>query len=208
MTNAASNITPVFDKMLNRRDKETFLSQRSICIWFTGLSGSGKSTLAIEFEKELHNRGFLVKLIDGDNVRTGINKNLGFSEEDRNENIRRIAEINKLFIENGIITINSFVSPTNNLRDLVKEIVGVPDYYLVYVNASLNVCEHRDVKGLYAKARKGEIKDFTGISAPFEEPENAFLEINTSESDIKTCVNELLNKFLPIIEYKSENEKL
>lgn len=208
MTNAASNITPVFDKMLNRSDKEKFLSQRSICIWFTGLSGSGKSTLAIEFEKELHNRGFLVKLIDGDNVRTGINKNLGFSEEDRNENIRRISEINKLFIENGTITINSFVSPTNNLRDLVKEIIGVSDYYLVYVNASLNVCEHRDVKGLYAKARKGEIKDFTGISAPFEEPENVFLEINTSESDIKTCVNELLNKFLPIIEYKSENEKL
>lgn len=208
MTTAAKNITPVFDKMLTRKDKETLLSQQSICIWFTGLSGSGKSTLAIEFEKELHSRGFLVKLIDGDNVRTGINKNLGFSEEDRNENIRRIAEINKLFIENGTITINSFVSPTNNLRDLVKEIIGVSDYYLVYVNASLNVCENRDVKGLYAKARKGEILDFTGISAPFEEPENAFLEINTSDSDIKTCVSQLLSKFLPIIEYKSENEKL
>ncbi|MBI5538424.1 MAG: adenylyl-sulfate kinase [Bacteroidia bacterium] len=188
--------------MLTRKDKEALLSQQSICIWFTGLSGSGKSTLAIEFEKELHNRGFLVKLIDGDNVRTGINKNLGFSEEDRNENIRRIAEINKLFIENGIITINSFVSPTNNLRDLVKEIVGSSNYYLVYVNASLTVCEKRDVKGLYAKARKGEIPDFTGISAPFDEPMNAFLEINTSESDVKTCVNKLLSKFLPIIEYK------
>ena len=116
MTDTLKNITPVFDKILNRSDKEKLLSQRSICIWFTGLSGSGKSTLAIEFEKELHNRGFLAKLIDGDNVRTGINKNLGFSEEDRNENIRRIAEINKLFIENGTITINSFVSPTNNLR--------------------------------------------------------------------------------------------
>ncbi len=208
MTDTLKNITPVFDKMLNRSDKEKLLSQRSICIWFTGLSGSGKSTLAIEFEKELHNRGFLAKLIDGDNVRTGINKNLGFSEEDRNENIRRIAEINKLFIENGTITINSFVSPTNNLRELVKEIVGPSDYYLVYVNASLNVCEQRDVKGLYAKARKGEISDFTGISAPFDEPKNIFLEINTSESDIKTCVNILLSKFLPIIELQKENEKL
>ncbi len=194
--------------MLTRSDKENLLSQKSICIWLTGLSGSGKSTLAIEFEKELHNRGFLVKLIDGDNVRTGINKNLGFSEEDRNENIRRIAEINKLFIENGIITINSFVSPTNNLRDLVKDIVGATDYYLVYVNASLSVCEQRDVKGLYAKARKGEISDFTGISAPFDVPNNAFLEINTSESDLNTSVNILLSKFIPIIELQKENEKL
>ena len=194
--------------MLTRSDKENLLSQKSICIWLTGLSGSGKSTLAIEFEKELHNRGFLVKLIDGDNVRTGINKNLGFSEEDRNENIRRIAEINKLFIDNGIITINSFVSPTNNLRDLVKEIVGSSNYFLVYINASLTVCEKRDIKGLYAKARKGEINDFTGISAPFDEPNNAFLEINTSESDINTCVKILLSKFLPIIELQKENEKL
>jgi adenylylsulfate kinase len=208
VTNDSKNITPIFDKMLIRSDKEKLLSQKSICIWFTGLSGSGKSTLAIEFEKELHNRGFLVKLIDGDNVRIGINKNLGFSEEDRNENIRRISEINKLFIENGTITINSFVSPTNDLRNLVKDIVGNVNYYLVYINASLDVCEKRDVKGLYAKARKGEISDFTGISAPFDEPQNAFLELNTSKSDIETCIKLLLSKFLPIIEYNSENEKL
>jgi len=187
--------------MLMRSDKEKLLSQHSACFWFTGLSGSGKSTLAIELEKELHKKGYLIKLLDGDNVRTGINKNLGFSETDRNENIRRIAEINKLFIETGVITISSFVSPTNSLRNLAREIIGNSNFYLVYINASLNVCENRDVKGLYAKARKGEIPDFTGISAPFEEPEKVFLEINTAKKSISECVNILIKNILPIIEY-------
>ncbi len=200
MNNKSENITPVFDKMLTQSDKEHLLKQHGACFWFTGLSGSGKSTLAIELEKELHKKGYLVKLLDGDNVRTGINKNLGFSETDRNENIRRIAEINKLFVETGIITINSFVSPTNNLRNLAKDIIGLSNFYLIYINASLNVCENRDVKGLYAKARKGEIPDFTGISAPFENPEKVFLEINTSEKNISECVNILIKNILPIIE--------
>ena len=195
------NIVTVFDRMLLRSDKENLLKQQSICIWFTGLSGSGKSTLAIELEKELHNRGYLVKLLDGDNVRTGINNNLGFSESDRNENLRRIAEVNKLFIDGGIITINSFVSPTNELRDLVKNIIGKKDFYLVYVSASLEVCEQRDIKGFYAKARKGEIPDFTGISAPFDAPADAFLDIDTGKLSVKECVDLLLEKCIPLIEY-------
>lgn len=200
MSSKSENITPVFDKMLTKNDKEKLLKQHSACFWFTGLSGSGKSTLAIELEKELHKKGFLIKLLDGDNVRTGINKNLGFSEADRNENIRRIAEINKLFVETGIITINSFVSPTNSLRNLAKEIIGESNFYLIYINASLEVCETRDIKGLYSKARKGEIHDFTGISAPFEKPENIFLEIDTSKKSISECVNILIKNILPIIE--------
>lgn len=196
------NLSPVFDRMLQRSDKEKLLNQRSACIWFTGLSGSGKTTLAIELEKELHNRGILVKLLDGDNVRTGINNNLGFSEEDRKENLRRIAEINKLFLEGGVVTINSFVSPTNELRSLIKEIVGAKDFYLIYINASLEVCEKRDVKGLYSKARKEEIKDFTGITAPFDIPTDAFLNLDTEKLSVKKCVEVLLNKLLPIIEYK------
>ena len=201
MSNKPENITPIFAQMLMRSDKEKLLSQHSACFWFTGLSGSGKSTLAIELEKELHKKGYLIKLLDGDNVRTGINKNLGFSETDRNENIRRIAEINKLFIKTGVITISSFVSPTNSLRNLAREIIGNSNFYLVYINASLKVCETRDIKGLYSKARKGEIPDFTGISAPFEEPKKAFLEINTSEKSISECVNILIKNILPIIEY-------
>lgn len=202
MEGSSNQIIPVFDRMLKRSEKEALLKQRSICIWFTGLSGSGKSTLAIELEKELHNRSFLVKLLDGDNVRTGINNNLGFSEEDRKENLRRIAEINKLFIENGIITINSFVSPTDELRNLVKHIIGEKDFYLVHVNASLEVCEQRDVKGFYKKARKGEISDFTGVTAPFEKPADAFLEIDTAKLSVKECIEILLAKFTPLIENK------
>ncbi len=201
MNSHPQNIAPVFDRMLKRSDKEALLKQRSICIWFTGLSGSGKSTLAIELERELHNRGHLVKLLDGDNVRIGINNNLGFSEADRNENLRRIAEVNKLFIDGGIITINSFVSPTNDLRELVKNIIGKEDFHLVYVSTSLEVCEQRDVKGFYAKARKGEIPDFTGISAPFDIPSDAFLDIDTGKLSVKECLDILLKKFLPLIEY-------
>jgi len=196
------NLSPVFDRMLKRSDKEKLLNQRSICIWFTGLSGSGKSTLAIELEKELHNRGILVKLLDGDNVRTGINNNLGFSEEDRKENLRRIAEINKLFLECGVVTINSFVSPTNELRRLIKEIISAKDFYLIYISASLEICEKRDLKGFYSKARKGEISDFTGITAPFDIPTDTFLNLDTEKMSVIECVEILLSKILPIIEYK------
>lgn len=201
MKEHAKNIVPVFERMVQRADKEKLLNQHGICVWFTGLSGSGKSTLAIEFEKELYNRGYITKLLDGDNVRTGINNNLCFSEADRTENLRRIAEVNKLFIEGGIITINSFVSPTNDLRDLIKSIIGSKDFFLVHVCTSLAVCEKRDVKGFYAKARKGEIPDFTGISAPFDIPEDTFLDIDTEKLTVKENTEIILKKFLPLIEY-------
>lgn len=195
------NISPVFDKMLCRADKEKFLNQRGFCIWMTGLSGSGKSSLATELEKQLLRMGYFTKLLDGDNVRTGINSNLGFSENDRVENLRRIAEINRLFLENGIITINSFISPTNKLRDSVKSIIGESDFYLVYIKAPLTVCEKRDVKGFYKKARAGGIPDFTGISAPFDIPLNPFLTVDTEMFTIDECIKILLDKFSPLAEY-------
>src|SRR5580704_8499374 len=148
------NIFPIFDKVLGRDSKEKLLKQHGIVIWMTGLSGSGKTTLAIGLEKLLYEKGYLVEVLDGDNARSGINSNLGFSEEDRKENIRRIAEISKLFVRCGIITINSFVSPSDELRNMAKNIIGEKDFHLVYVNSALEVCEKRDTKGLYAKARK------------------------------------------------------
>lgn len=178
--------------MLTPKDKERLLKQRALCIWFTGLSGSGKSTLALALEKELFKHHFKTALLDGDNVRYGLNKDLGFSEKDRYENIRRIAEVNKLFIQNGIITINTFVSPSEEMRQLVCNIVGKENFFLIYTKASLEVCESRDAKGLYKKARNGEIKDFTGISAPFEEPKNATLIINTATKTINDCLTELI----------------
>lgn len=199
MTPVQDNIHPIFDRLLQRGDKESLLKQRSKVIWLTGLSGSGKSTIAEAVEKELHNRGFLTMLLDGDNIRTGINNNLTFSAEDRVENIRRIAEVSKLFLNCGIITINSFVSPTNEIRALAKGIIGEQDFLEVYVNAPLEVCEARDVKGLYAKARKGLIPDFTGITAPFEAPEHPALEIRTDELEIQEGVQRLLDFILPII---------
>lgn len=196
MTTKTTNIHPVFDRIIGRNEKEISLNQKARVIWMTGLSGSGKTTIAIGLEKELQKRGFLTQILDGDNIRTGINKNLGFSEEDRTENIRRIAEVSKLFINCGIITINCFVSPTLGIREQAKEIIGESDFREIYVNASYVECEKRDVKGLYKKARKGEIKNFTGLDAPFEAPENAFLEIKTAEMSIEESVNCLVNKIL------------
>jgi len=187
------NIYSVFDELLKRSDKEALLKQQSKVIWLTGLSGSGKTTLAKYLEKELHNLGFLTQVLDGDNIRTGINNNLGFSNEDRTENIRRIAEVSKLFINCGIITINSFVSPTIAIRNKAKEIIGDVDFLEVFVATSLEECEKRDTKGLYAKARKGEIKNFTGIDAPFENPESPDLFIETKNRTIEQSGKELLN---------------
>ncbi len=195
----ANNVFPIFDKVVDRKNKELLLKQRGIVIWMTGLSGSGKTTLAIGLEKYLHDNGHLAYLLDGDNVRTGINSDLGFSEKDRHENIRRIAEVSKLFASSGVITINSFVSPTEELRLLAKNIIGPADFNLVYVNTPLEVCEKRDTKGLYAKARKGEIKDFTGISAPFEEPKNADLVIDAGKSTYEECLKQLIAFVLPKI---------
>jgi len=198
------NIYPIFDKILTREDKEKLLNQRSIVIWITGLSGSGKTTIAQVLEMELHKRGYLTKLLDGDNVRTGINNNLSFSEEDRKENIRRIAEVSKLFMKGGVILINCFISPTKEIRDQARDIVGEKDFFEIYVNTPLEVCEERDIKGLYAKARAGLIKNFTGIDSPYEEPENPSVEIKTTECSISESVQIILDKLLLRIEYKND----
>jgi len=196
---AGQHIFPIFDKVLGRDYKEKLLKQKGLVIWMTGLSGSGKTTLAIGLEKLLYDKGHLVEVLDGDNARAGINSNLGFSDEDRKENIRRIAEISKLLVNCGIITINSFVSPSDALRNMAKSIIGEKDFHLVYVNTPLEICEKRDVKGLYAKARKGEIKNFTGISAPFDAPANYQLEIKAGEHNYEQCLKQLADFVLPKI---------
>ena len=193
------DIYPVFDRMLTRADKERLLGQHGLMIWFTGLSGSGKSTIAIALERELHERGILCRILDGDNVRSGINNNLGFSEEDRVENIRRIAEVSKLFVDTGIVTIAAFISPSNTLRRMAASIIGETDFIEVYVDTPLSVCEQRDVKGLYKRARNGEMKNFTGISAPFEAPEHPALRLDTSRLTIGQSVDKLLGLILPKI---------
>lgn len=187
-----SKIFPT-DKILQRADKEQLLKQKGMAIWFTGLSGAGKTTIAIALERELYKKGFLSQILDGDNIRSGINCNLGFSDADRIENIRRIAEVAKLFVECGIITICCFISPTDEIRTIAKNIIGKNDFVEVFVNTPLEICEKRDVKGLYAKARRGEIKDFTGIDAPFEKPENPTIEI-TDALSIEECVKKILAK--------------
>ena len=193
------HIYPIFDKMLTRADKENLLGQRGLMVWFTGLSGSGKSTIAIALERELQKRGLLCRILDGDNIRSGINNNLGFSEEDRIENIRRIAEVGKLFVDTGIITIAAFISPNNALREMAANIIGKNDCMEIYISTPLEECERRDVKGLYAKARRGEIKNFTGISAPFEAPVHPALSIDTSKLSVEESVAELLKLILPKI---------
>ncbi len=197
------NIFPVTDKIAERKFREQQLNQKAIVVWMTGLSGAGKSTLAQGLTKELTSRGFLTKMLDGDDVRNGINNNLGFSEADRYENIRRVAEISKLFMDCGIICISSFISPTNDIRDMVRSIIGKYDYFEVFVNAPIEVCESRDVKGLYEKARKGEIKDFTGIDSPFNIPENPSIVINTDSQSAEESINKLVDILLPRISYTS-----
>jgi len=197
----ADNIFPVFDRMISRQDKEKLLSQKGHVFWFTGLSGSGKSTLALKVEQTLYASGYLTQLLDGDNIRTGLNHNLGFSEKERAENIRRIAEVSKLFAQCGVITLNCFVSPTIAMRQMAKEIIGQTYFHEIFVNAPLSVCENRDVKGLYKKARNNEIKDFTGIHQPFEPSPNPFIEIQTDKLTIEESVDTILKKILPIIRY-------
>ena len=202
MTDNNNYIYPIFDRMLAREDKEELLKQRSVMIWFTGLSGSGKSTIAIALERELHKRGLLCRILDGDNIRSGINNNLGFTEADRIENIRRIAEVSKLFVDTGIITIAAFISPSNDIREMAANIIGKDDFLEVYVSTPIEECERRDVKGLYAKARRGEIKNFTGISAPFEAPAHPALTLDTSALSLEESVNKLLELILPRIQKK------
>jgi adenylylsulfate kinase len=152
--------------------------------------------VALGVERELHKRGLLCRILDGDNIRAGINNNLGFSPEDRMENIRRIAEIGKLFVQTGVITLACFVSPTEEIRRMARLIIGEEDFFEVYVSAPLEVCEQRDVKGLYARARRGEVKDFTGISAPFEAPRHPALDIDTSRLSLEECVKAVTNLIL------------
>ena len=192
-----SNIYPIFDRMMTREDKERLLKQRSVMVWFTGLSGSGKSTVAMALERELHKCGLLCRILDGDNIRSGINNNLGFSAEDRVENIRRIAEVSKLFIDTGVITIAAFISPNNDLREMAASIIGKENFLEIYVSTPIEECERRDVKGLYAKARRGEIKDFTGVSALFEVPEHPDLMLDTSVLSLEESVSRLLGLILP-----------
>ena len=196
MNNVSDNIYPIFDKIIDKNTKEKFLNQKAKVLWFTGLSGSGKSTIAIEVEKKLFAKSFLTQILDGDNIRDGINNNLGFSDKDRTENIRRIAEVSKLFINCGIITLNSFVSPTNEIRNLAKEIIGKDNFIEIFIDTPLEICEQRDVKGLYKKARAGKIKDFTGIDAPFETPVNPSLIIKTENKTVEESANEVMDYIL------------
>ncbi len=182
------------DKFLPRKRKEKLLKQKGRVIWMTGLSGSGKTTIAIALEKALAKKGIITHVLDGDNVRMGINNNLGFSETDRTENIRRVAEVAKILVNSGIVTLCCFVSPTRKIRALARTIIGKSDFFEVYVNTPLEICEARDVKGLYARARKGEIKDFTGISAAFEPPLNAQIEVRTNELSVDQSVAKILKK--------------
>ncbi len=188
--------------LISRSEKEKLLKQRARVIWLTGLSGSGKTTIGTALEKELFQRHYLTEMLDGDKIRAGINNNLRFSVEDRNENIRRIAEISRLFLDSGIVVISCFISPTYQMRAMAREIIGPDDFIEVYVNSPLEVCEKRDVKGLYTKARAGEIKDFTGIDSPFDEPVTPDVEIRTDQLSIRESVKKLLTFVLPRIEFK------
>ncbi len=195
----ADHIHPIHERLLGRPAKEALLGQRGLCIWMTGLSGSGKSTIAIGLERALHETGRYVVVLDGDNVRTGINSNLGFSDADRTENIRRIAEVTKLFVQNGAVVICCFVSPTIAIREQAQAIIGAEDFHEVFIDTPLEECERRDVKGLYAKARAGVVKDFTGISAPFEAPTSPSIRIATKGSSEADSTSELLKYILPRI---------
>tara|TARA_Y100000385_G_C12913891_1_gene559516 strand:- start:286 stop:882 length:597 start_codon:yes stop_codon:yes gene_type:complete len=194
------NIFPIKDTIIQQAGKEKLNGHKGLVLWMFGLSGSGKSTIARALESDLHLRGIHSKLLDGDNLRAGINNNLSFSIEDRTENIRRAAEVSKLFMENGEVVICSLVSPTIEIREQAKLIIGKDNFKEVYVNAPFDVCASRDVKGLYKKALAGEIKNFTGLDSPFEGSENPFAELKTDEKDLDTCKNELVELVLKEIQ--------
>lgn len=178
---------------ITRADREKQLGQRGFVLWFTGLSGSGKSTIANAVEQQLYKSGYKTYTLDGDNIRQGINKGLTFTAEDRAENLRRIAEVAKLFVDSGQICMAAFVSPTRADRKIVKDIIGDKDFIEVFVDTPLEICEQRDVKGLYAMARKGEIKNFTGISAPYESPENPEIVVKTEHKTIEDSAKEVFD---------------
>lgn len=186
------------DMNVKREHREKLLNQKAVLLWFTGLSGSGKSTVASLLEKRLHEMGKLTYLLDGDNVRHGLNSDLGFSEEDRIENIRRVGEVSKLIVDAGVITISTFISPFKEDREKVRKLLG-KDFIEVFTDCPLEVCEERDPKGIYKKARKGEIKNFTGIDSPYEKPENPEITVSTHLNSLKECV-ELIISYLKNIE--------
>ena len=178
---------------VTRRDRERLNGHRSFILWFTGLSGAGKSTLAHRVEELLFLRGCRTYVFDGDNVRHGLCSDLGFSAEDRHENIRRIGEMSKLFVDAGVIALTAFISPFRRDRDMVRNLVEPGDFIEIYCNTPLEICEQRDVKGLYRKARRGEIKDFTGISSPYEPPENPEIVVDTGTEPLETCARQILD---------------
>jgi adenylylsulfate kinase len=178
---------------ITREDREKLKGHKSFILWFTGLSGSGKSTLSHKVEERLHEMGVHTYVLDGDNIRQGLNKDLGFSEEDRRENIRRIGEVAKLFVDAGVAVLTAFISPYRRDRDFVRNLVDKGDFIEVYVKCPLEVCEQRDPKGLYKKARAGEIKNFTGIDDPYEEPENPEIVVETDKMSVEQCVDKIVN---------------
>ena len=199
MKGEKGNIFTTFDEILQRKDKEILLNQRSKAIWMTGLSGSGKTTIAKGVERHLHSEGILNQILDGDNIRTGLSSNLSFSYQDRSENIRRVSEVTKLFVNCGIVTLNCFISPTIKIRQMAKDIIGEENFIEIYIKSSIEVCKERDVKGLYKKAEKGEIQEFTGVSSPFEAPVNPDIEIDTAKLAINESIQKVINYILPII---------
>ncbi|HZV69753.1 MAG TPA: adenylyl-sulfate kinase [Saprospiraceae bacterium] len=195
-----TNLYPTLDNVL-REEKELRLGQHAKVFWMTGLSGSGKSTLALALEKRLFELGYHITVLDGDNIRTGINNNLTFSPEDRIENIRRVAEVAKLFVANGQICIVSFISPTIEMRQMAKQIISKNDYVEVFIDTPIDICESRDVKGLYKKARAGEIADFTGVNAPYEIPVHPDIHFETKDKSIEQSFSELYEQALPFIKW-------
>ena len=191
----SQDIHPEFSRFLKREEKEQLLAQKGVVYWMYGLSGSGKSTIANAIERKLHNTGRMTVILDGDNLRTGVNNNLSFTDEDRLENVRRASEVAKLFAAQGLITFVSVITPKEELRTLAKGIVG-QDFHEIYVHASFDTCAQRDVKGLYAKAAAGQVKNFTGKDSGFEVPQNPQLVLNTEESTLDECVDTLYNYIL------------
>lgn len=196
----SSNITK-HDYHISRKERNRQNDHNSFVIWFTGLSGSGKSTVANQLEKELFRSGIRTYSLDGDNVRSGLNKGLTFSLEDRKENNRRIAEVAKLFMDAGMVTITAFISPLIEDREEAKKVIGQDNFIEIFVNTPLEICEERDVKGLYKKARAGEIKNFTGISSPYEAPEAPAIEIRTEEETVEESVERIIKVLMEKLKY-------
>ena len=193
-----------FETKISHVQRKAILHQEPQLIWLTGLSGSGKSTLAVRLEHYLFHKGYKVYVLDGDNIRNGLNSDLGFSKEDRIENLRRVSEVAKLFIDAGFIVIGAFISPYIHERALIKEIVGEQRFIEIFVNCLIGVCEARDTKGLYAKARKGLIPDFTGISAPYEMPPDPDVEVKTAEESIEESLSRIIQFMEPKIKACNE----